>query len=236
METLAKLGQIGGGTTESINQGLRQMAQGFGKNKLDGDELRSVIENLLPVAQLLAKELGFATVAGLQGKKGAGAKGLIDRTLILTALSKAAKDVDEQFANLDATVGSEVQKISDKWTKLVGKINEATGATKALKVATGEVGNLLDSLTAFVESPTQSSLEAIGDLPIVKLLSGQVPGLIFKGLEVVGGQFLPEGDGTVKEENSGKILDSLNGLGSELTRLNEALEAQATLKSAGVFQ
>jgi len=75
VETLAKLGGIGGQTTESINQGLRQLSQGFGKNKLDGDELRSVIENLLPVAQELAKELGFENVSGLQGKKGGWREG-----------------------------------------------------------------------------------------------------------------------------------------------------------------
>jgi len=226
VETLAKLGTIGGQTTEAINQGLRQMAQGFGKNKLDGDELRSVIENLLPVAQEIAKTLG-TDIAGLQGKKGFGAKGKITQDIIRQSLENARARADLQFAELTPTISQELQVLSDKWTKLVGRINEATGATKKFALVTGELGKFLDATTTFVEKP---SIDAINEIAKNKLLRtfGRGPaGLLFSavelafperfGLEPLGGE--------VKETNSDSILRTLKGLPSEIARFNQELNA-----------
>lgn len=64
-ETIAAMGVISGGTVQEINAGLQQLAQGFASTNLQGDELRSVMENIPFLAVTLAEQLG-TTVGGLR--------------------------------------------------------------------------------------------------------------------------------------------------------------------------
>jgi tape measure domain-containing protein len=213
VETLAKLGVIGGQSTDAIAAGLRQLGQGFGKNKLDGDELKSVIENILPVAQVLAKEMGLANVAGLQGDKGAGAAGLLTQKFIMKALGNAAEETDRKFANLDVTVSQNLQNVNNKFVRMIGKINEATGATRKFGIATRELADSFDFISDFVDSPSLTSAgkldTALFQKPLLRTLAGGPAALGASAFEffVRGEKFFDSQlDGEVKESNSSAIL------------------------------
>jgi tape measure domain-containing protein len=213
VETLAKLGVIGGQSTEAIAQGLRQLGQGFGKNKLDGDELKSVIENILPVAQVLAKEMNLANVAGLQGDKGAGAKGLLTQTFIMKALANAVDETDRKFAALDVTISQHTQNVSNKFIRMIGKINEATGATRKFGLAAKELADSFDFISDFVDKPSLAAAKTLDarlfNNPLLRTLAGGPAALGASAFEFIvrGDKFFDsQFEGEVKESNSSAIL------------------------------
>ena len=99
-ENFLKLGAVGGASGAESAAAFQQLGQALAAGKLQGDELRSVMENTPLVARAIAKELGVA-VGEL---KKLGSEGKISAKDIANALLKVTQDVDRQFAQLPKTL------------------------------------------------------------------------------------------------------------------------------------
>jgi tape measure domain-containing protein len=110
-------GRLVGSTQKEIQSGLLQLSQGFGKARLDGDELKSVMESLPIVAEELAKELEI----GIGQLKDFGKEGKINSDIIASALANLNERVKD-LPGLADTVGSEIARISNQMKLLIGNI------------------------------------------------------------------------------------------------------------------
>jgi tape measure domain-containing protein len=60
-ENFIKLGRVSGSSMNDINGALLQFTQALASGRLQGDELRSIMERVPGVIQLIAKEMGVST-------------------------------------------------------------------------------------------------------------------------------------------------------------------------------
>ena len=140
---------LSGVKAQEANAGLIQLSQGLASGTLRGDELRSVLEQLPKVADLIADQLGVLRgelrILGEQGK-------ISTKQIIEAFTGLAAKDLIKAF-------GDSIPTISQGFTVLHTRVIQYVGAADA---ATGTSEKLARSLIFIAEH-----LETIGKIAIV---------------------------------------------------------------------
>ena len=124
-ETFAKMGALAGATAEEIKFTMIQLSQGIASNRLSGDELKSVMEQMPGIGRYIAEAL---EVPYSQLKKVAK-EGKITADVVFNAILAKTAEVDAQFAKLPPSVNRAVNKMKNSVTEFIGKLNEATGMT-----------------------------------------------------------------------------------------------------------
>src|SRR5690606_25544623 len=94
--------QISGATAAESSAGIVQFAQALASNRLGGDELRSVLEQMPRLARALADGLGV-TIGELRAL---AKEGKLTTDAIVGALQSQAPKIAEEFAKVKPTVAS----------------------------------------------------------------------------------------------------------------------------------
>lgn len=127
-ESLNQAITLSGASAEEARAGLIQLSQGLASGALRGDELRSVLEQLPAVADVIAKSLGVT-----RGElRKLGEAGKITADVVLTAFEQARGELAGKFATTVPTIGQAFAVLRNTAVELVGDFNEATGASAAL--------------------------------------------------------------------------------------------------------
>ena len=114
-ETLTQMGIIAGRTGEEIEAGLTQFSQGLAKGRLDGDELKTVLETMPDFAQALARELGVTT-----GElRDLGSEGKLTGDVLRQALSGVADETAAQFAKLPESLSQATSRMQNSFSNLL---------------------------------------------------------------------------------------------------------------------
>ncbi len=127
-ETLQKALKLGGATTTEAAAATLQLSQALGSGRLNGDELRSILENSRPVAEAIAKEFGV-TVGEL---KKLGSEGKLTSDKVASAILKMKGDVDKSFAVLPVTVSEGLTLVQNSFLKYIGAADQASGRSRML--------------------------------------------------------------------------------------------------------
>lgn len=130
--------KLSGVSADAASAAFLQLSQGLGSGTLQGDELRSVLEQMPAIAQAIAKEMNI----NVGSIKEFGSKGKITSDIIVRALDRvrtegAAKlaealdtpqqriiDLQNAFEEFQVTVGSTVAPL------VIGSIKDITNAVK----------------------------------------------------------------------------------------------------------
>lgn len=192
-EILNKQVLIGGNNASEAAAGLVQFAQGIASGRLQGDELRSVLENLLGVQQGLID--GFA----LLEKRGQidfsvtranirdlASEGVLGADLLLSALLAVADETEERFEQVAVTIGG---AFTNLWTGILARLglgDEAIGSSGAIASTVQKLADVVTPATVSenlfrrvragdvqVESLTAANLEAIGKVAEKRLADFQ---------------------------------------------------------------
>lgn len=139
---------VSGATASEGSNALIQLAQGLASGRLQGDELRSVLENLPPLAQALADELGV-TVGQLREM---GEAGSLNAETIFPALLKVGAEFQAQLEDLPFTLEQASTVLSNTFTSTIGEINDTLAATEFLSGGILDLSTVLRSnlIDAFV--------------------------------------------------------------------------------------
>lgn len=135
---------ISGSTGSEAAAVQLQLAQAMASGVLRGDELNSVMEQGAKVTRLIAEEMGV-TVGQLRGL---AEQGLITSDIIDRALRGNLEALRAEAAEMPRTVGGAFGALADSVQRLVGEVNEATGATGKLSQAILATASVIDTLTA----------------------------------------------------------------------------------------
>lgn len=122
--TFQKLGKLGGASVYESSQAMYQLTQSMAKGKLDGDELRSVLEGMPLVANAIAKH--FGTDIGTM--KQMAAQGKVTADEVKAAMLEAADSTDQQFDKAYAkskTFGMVWQEIKNAALSALRPVQEA---------------------------------------------------------------------------------------------------------------
>lgn len=157
VEQFNKLATLSGASVYESSQAMYQLTQSMAKGKLDGDELRSVMEGMPLVAKQIAKYLDV----DVGTMKELAAEGQVTAEVVRNALLSSAEETDEIFNELGYTWGQVVTLIGNGATKafqpFLDKINEITNNPKFQ----GFVNGLIGSFTV-VSNVAIGALDALG--------------------------------------------------------------------------
>jgi tape measure domain-containing protein len=129
-ETVTKAAVLSGASTQEINASLIQLGQGIASNRLGGDELRSILEQLPLVADIIAKSIGVT-----RGElRELGSEGKLTGDVILKAFKEAKTEIDALFAQTAPTIGQAFAVARTNFLEFLDAFDDATGASA--KVAT----------------------------------------------------------------------------------------------------
>jgi lambda family phage tail tape measure protein len=131
-ETLAKALTASGMSSAAAAGPLLQFGQAMQSGRFQGDELRSILEGLGPVATALADSLGVPVGA----LKDLGSKGMISAQQMVTALQKAKGAIDEAFARTTPTISQAFTNVKTAAGVVFNEFesNTKTGANLALAI------------------------------------------------------------------------------------------------------
>lgn len=140
-ETVSKGFQIGGATPEEAKSAAQQLAQALASNRLGGDELRSLAENAPILMQKISASLNMNTGQFIKWAH----EGKANAAVVIKALEDAQQEIDRLFAKFPVTIGQATTMVQNALANLVGRVDEATGASRALATSIAQFANFLDS-------------------------------------------------------------------------------------------
>lgn len=135
----------GASAIESENA-MVQLSQGMASGALRGDELRSVLEQLPAVADVIAKHMGVT-----RGElRKLGADGAITTQIIIDSFIAARDELGGRFATTVSTVGQAMQVLRNNFLKTWGEFTQNSGLAAGLASAILLIGNHLSDILPLV--------------------------------------------------------------------------------------
>lgn len=117
---------LSGATAVEAEKGLIQFAQGIASGTLRGDELRSVLEQLPLVADVIAKQLGVT-----RGElRALGRDGKITADVIFEAFKNSREELEKAFKSTTPTIQQSFAVLRNEVVVFIGRMNEGTGAAR----------------------------------------------------------------------------------------------------------
>lgn len=162
---------LSGASAAESSAGLIQLSQGLASGALRGDELRSVLEQLPAVADVIANSLGVT-----RGElRKMGEDGKITAEVVIDAFKKAKTTLDEDFGQTVPTLGQAFTVLKNNFIEFIGVVDSATGVSGALASViiflgqgfkfTGEAVILFgQSLNAIITTVVTNAIIRIDDL------------------------------------------------------------------------
>lgn len=148
----------GVGAQEARNA-IIQFTQGLAKGRLDGDELRSVLEQIPFVADVIAKKLGVA-----RGElRELGKQGKLTPTVIIEAFQAMDGELTKLFAETLPTFSQAWQVVSDRIMRTLGQLANDSAINQILAQGLALIADNFDVVTAAIT----------GLLPVLALLLGK---------------------------------------------------------------
>jgi lambda family phage tail tape measure protein len=156
VETINQAITVSGVSAQSANAALVQLGQGFASGTLRGEELNSVLEQTPRLARAIADGLGVSV--GQLRKLGQDGK--ITAEKVFGALQKSGAAVRTEFASIPLTVGQASTQAQNALLKLIGTIDETSGATKALADTVSDVAGFISELADEIKKVSQGAESA----------------------------------------------------------------------------
>jgi tape measure domain-containing protein len=141
-ETVSKAVAISGASTEGANAALVQFGQSLASGVFRGEEFNSVAEQAPGLLKAIATGLGV-NIGQLREMAN---EGKLTSDILVDALTKSKKSVDELFAKTDVTIGQSLQLLSNEVTKFTGEAGKASGVATTLASSIQILANNLDAI------------------------------------------------------------------------------------------
>ena len=152
------------GSSEAAAAATTQLAQAFSKGKLDGDELKTVLEVFPKLSEALAEVLGEP----VESLRQLGEEGRITGEVMVKAFALLREEVDATAERLGRSLPQAGAAFSNELIRLVGIVSQATGVT-------GGLTKLLDGLaTAFGTLADNVAETGISFGPLADLIGGEI--------------------------------------------------------------
>ncbi|MBK5072577.1 tape measure protein [Budviciaceae bacterium CWB-B4] len=142
-ETINKAAIVSGATSQEASAAIIQLSQGLASGALRGEEFNSVSEQMPRIMDMLMASLG-KTRGELRKMAN---DGKLTTEVVFRALKEGAAEIDKEFAQMPATIGTAVTQMANAWMGFVGGTNDALGVSKAIAAVISGLAQNLSALT-----------------------------------------------------------------------------------------
>jgi len=140
VQLLQQAGTLAGASTQETASATLQLGQALASGKLQGDELRSILEAMPNLAQALARELGV----GLGELRKMGEEGKLTADVVIPALTRASGDMARQFAELPPSLSRSVDILGSAMSRFLADLDQAAGLSQRVAGFLTAAGQGLD--------------------------------------------------------------------------------------------
>lgn len=173
IETIQKAGSVGGSAAQELSAAMYQLSQGIGSGRLAGEELRSVLEQMQPVAKMIADEaIRRGIIKSFGELKDAAKDGLIGPELVFSAILKGAQKADEAFNKLPPSVSRASNMMRNSWLQFLDQLNQSGGVTDTIATL---FLNLSEKIPRYFKKVEELTGLSFGDML-------KTAGEVFKGI------------------------------------------------------
>jgi tape measure domain-containing protein len=123
-ETIQKAFQVGGATPQEAASFAIQFSQALASNRLQGEELRAVLET--PLGLELAKGIGVTIGKFRQLAK----EGKLTADVLVRAIQARAAEIERLFANMPPTIRQALVNLDNAFLKFIGSQDRSLGAAR----------------------------------------------------------------------------------------------------------
>ena len=191
LKTINQMLTLSGASAMESSQSMLQLSQAFSKGKLDGDEFKSVAENMPDIIDALSESLGVTR----NRIRTMAATGQITSKVMVKAFNDVAESVDKKLGDSVSTLGQAWENLKTSALQTVGASNESTGAANKLVAAIKLLSENLDlvvdalKLTAlWLGTKLVVATSTWAAAMMSKLVNGAIPKVIgaIRGLSAAG--------------------------------------------------
>lgn len=133
---------LAGASQSERASAIRQLGQGLGSGRLQGDELRSILENSRAIAEAIAAE--FETTVG--NLRELGKTGQLESARVFRAILNAGEDIDEAFNRTSRTVEDSFVRLRTAAARFIGTNEQTAGSVRGLTRLISFVADNFDTL------------------------------------------------------------------------------------------
>ena len=165
------IAKVAGLNATEASAAFTQLAQGLGSGRLQGDEFRSIAEQVPQLLKAISDETGIAT-----GKlKDFASKGLLKSDIIIRALSKSAEGLGKQIRDIiDESPAEKFKQLNNELLEL--QLTIGSKLTPVLADSALALASLVEAVTNLVDSEVGQASAIIAGLALaVKGVSVVVP-------------------------------------------------------------
>lgn len=165
IQTIQKAGIASGSSVEEISSASIQLGQALASGRLQGDELRAILESMPLLADELAKNLG--TNIGQLRKM--GSEGKLTSDMIFKGLLASSGAIEKRFNDMPTTMARSFGMVKTAWGGLLAEIDKSTGASQWIARMLQRFAKAIESMRIMFYGLWNSG--ATGDLIYYSLLS-----------------------------------------------------------------
>lgn len=152
VDTVQKFNVVAGASTTEAAAGATQLAQALASGRLQGDELRSVMENMPLLARALARNLNV----GLGDLREMAAAGRLTAENVFPALLAAGDEAERLFAQMPLTIERASGQMAASWDVFLGKLDRSLDLSNTLASVLQGLADQIDALGGQIEASPQS--------------------------------------------------------------------------------
>lgn len=161
---------LSGANANEAQAGLIQLSQGMASGTLRGDELRSVLEQLPAVADVIAKKLGVT-----RGElRKMGEEGKITAKTIVGAFEASREELEERFGKTVPTISQSFMVLKNNIIDMFGRLDQASGITGVLTKGLMALAQNLDTVVKSVIALVAGFVLLNGSVAIVNAVKTAV--------------------------------------------------------------
>lgn len=145
-ETVNKALVNSGATATEAGSALLQLSQAFNSGRLQGDEFRSLSENMPVVLDALSKAMG-KPVSQL---KQLASEGKITSAVLFDAFKIIEQQTDDTFGKTIQTLGQAINVFRNNFIKAIGEVEKATGIFSGLANVISAISNNFRTIAVII--------------------------------------------------------------------------------------
>lgn len=215
-DAVQKLGRVSGASQGEISGAMLQFSQALAAGRLNGDELRSIMENMPALAKSIADGLGVS-VGQLRAM---GAEGELTSAKVVGALRSQIDEINKEFQGLPDTTEQAFTRIGNAWSKLIATMGEELNASEILVGFLNWSAGVIDGAAEGIKPETpEEKFRRLSELKA----NGGFPADLFVGGP--GGYMIPQ---EVKQQELDRQLQEVKDEleAKEKNRLQARLDAE----------
>jgi len=129
VETIQLAVRASGTSVQEAQSAILQFSQALASGRLQGDEFRSVMENMPILAKMIADNLGVSVGA----LKKLGSEGKLTSDVLVKAIIEHKEEVQRMAEGIPLTISQAVQQVRNSWMQLVGQNEQLSQSLIVIK-------------------------------------------------------------------------------------------------------